>query len=48
MCGNPHNREWSDAYVLTRYIPFAELIPMLGVTPEFGENSTLRNLVEYF
>ena len=33
--------------VLTRYIPFAELIPMLGVTPEFGENSTLRNFVEY-
>ena len=22
--------------------------PQLGVTPEFGENSTLRNLVEYF
>ena len=21
---------------------------LLGVTPEFGENSTLRNLVEYF
>ena len=21
---------------------------ILGVTPEFGENSTLRNLVEYF
>ena len=25
-----------------------KLINELGVTPEFGENSTLRNLVEYF
>ena len=24
------------------------LANLLGVTPEFGENSTLRNLVEYF
>mgnify|MGYP006897929446 CR=1 FL=1 len=23
-------------------------IKQVGVTPEFGENSTLRNLVEYF
>ena len=26
----------------------ARLKDRIGVTPEFGENSTLRNLVEYF
>ena len=25
-----------------------EPLGLIGVTPEFGENSTLRNLVEYF
>ena len=43
---------FKDYRILNKDTDYQNLVSMLnvlsGVTPEFGENSTLRNLVEYF
>ena len=43
----------NEVHITTAKIGLLSLISgaavaLIGVTPEFGENSTLRNLVEYF